>query len=795
MNYKQILINVIFILSSIIAQKSYLDNYNPDSLRYKLSYATRCISPPVIDGKLDDDSWSQAVPVDEFFQIEPIELSKPSENTLVRVLYDDFGLYIAFDNFDSKPNNIRKPLTRRDDYMDGFASSSDWVGFAIDSKNDDFNGNWFAVNAAGVKIDVAISGHEDYDPSWNAVWDAEVHIYESGWSAEFRIPFSVFQFENKENQIWGIEYERHIHRIQETIRWPGNQKSHIGTVSAFGVLLGLKNIPEPKKVELIPYALSSFNKVDNQYDIGADLRYGITSNAVLNATINPDFGQVEADPSVLNLTAYETFYEEKRPFFSEGANFFQHRLQLFHSRRIGNAPGYFSPDSGALEGVSGNTTILGAFKLLGTTTSGINYGLINATTSEELGILVRPDGDKENFVVEPQSNYAVARFEKTIMNKFSRIGIMATDVRRKHSESANVSGLDWKIGLKNNRLFSNGQIVRSTTAQRGNAFRFNIGYTDPVWWSTRFWYGTYDNKFDINDMGYLRRNDLTWTGVMFEARRSEPHGYFLNSSIEFKYKKEWRGDGLTLEDELGLEIWSLLKNYWRFGIDSKIKKPAYNDDDLFRDDRAWVYSTEKFLWNSFWMKSDRRKKLILGFNGGIGYAKMRGKGYFTKFEIDYKPIEPLKISIEASQDLTPSYMQYVDIIDIENTINRIYAKSEQLTNEVEFRVDWTFSPELSLQGYFQPFYADMRYLSYYELISPESMNLQPFDYLTLNDNPDFKWKNRIGTFVFRWEYSPGSTLFLVYNLSEYDYFSASDNSWTSESSNAIVFKLNYWLKI
>ena len=789
------LLVIILSVSGIVANNSYLENFNPDSLRYKISYATRCIDSPSIDGRLDDESWNMAIPVSEFFQLEPIEFGQPSEKTVVRVLYDDQALYISFENFDSEPDKIRKPLTRRDAYMDGFASSADFIGFAIDSKNDDYNGKWFGVNAAGVKIDVNVSGNEEYDRSWDAVWDAAVEVNDRGYTVEVKVPFSVFQFENKIDQVWSISFNRHIHKNQEEVIWPGHRKSHVGTVSSFGVLLGLKDIPEPKKIELIPYALSSLKENENVYNVGTDFRYGLSSNAVLNATVNPDFGQVEADPSVLNLSAYETFYEEKRPFFSEGANFFQHRLQLFHSRRIGNAPGYFSPDSGDLEDVPGNTTILGAFKLLGTTKSGFNYGLINATTNEELGTIINSDGQKEDFVVEPRTNYAVGRVEKSFINKFSRFGIMGTDVRRENAESASVVGLDWKIGLINNRLFSNGQIVRSNTDQAGNAFIFNVGYTDPVWWSTRIWYGTYDNKFEINDLGYLRRNDLTWTGVMLEARRREPWGYFLGSSIEFKYKKEWRGDGLILEDALELETWTLLKNYWRFGFESKIMQPAYNDEDIYRDDRAWAYSTEKFMWNDIWIKSDRRKKLILGFVGGIGNAKLRGKGYFTQLQIDYKPIEPLSISIEASQDLSPTYMQYVDIIDLDNSINRVYAQSEQLTKRVEFRIDWTFSPELSLQGYYQPYYANMKYLKYFELISPETMNLQPFDYLSLYENPDFKWKNRVGTFVLRWEYNPGSTLFLVYNMNEYDYYSASDDSWSSGSSNAIVFKLNYWLKI
>ena len=197
----------------------------------------------------------------------------------------------------------------------------------------------------------------------------------------------------------------------------------------------------------------------------------------------------------------------------------------------------------------------------------------------------------------------------------------------------------------------------------------------------------------------------------------------MNNDIELKYRKEWRGDGLILEDEIELESYSLMKNYWRIGFSSELSLPAYNDDDIFRDDRAWAYSTEKFWFNGIEFKSDRRKKLIFGLGAGVGNGKLRGKGYGTKIKMDYKPIDPLNISIGASQDLSPSYMQYVDIIDVDNSINRVYAKSEQLTKRVEFRMDWTFSPELTLQGYLQPFYADMRYLRFYELMSPKTMEL------------------------------------------------------------------------
>ena len=781
-----------FILFSMIY--SINNDINPDSLRYKVAMASRCEKPPTIDGVLDDLSWEFAIPVDDFLQIEPVEFAQPSEKTIIKILFDDNALYISFNNFDSKPDKIRAPLTRRDAYMDGFNTVSDFVGFAIDSRNDDFNGKWFGVNAAGVKIDVNVSGQEDYDRSWNAVWDAKVSKNDSGWTAEVRVPFSVFQYENKKDMVWGISFNRHIHRSQEEVLWPGRQKSHVGIVSSFGVLEGLNNIPEPKKIEFVPYVLSSNNQSGNQFNLGGDLRYGISSNAVLNATVNPDFGQVEADPSVLNLSAFETFYDEKRPFFSEGANFFKNRLNLFNSRRIGASPGYFEPDSGDLENLSDNTTITGAFKLIGSTNSGINYGFVNANTSEESGKL-SIGGGKEKFIVEPQTSYSVGKIEKSIFNKFSRVGLMYTDVTRKNINAANVLGLDWKIGLLNNRLFSNGQIVRSNTDQTGNGFRFNVGYKNETWWETRFWLGNYDDKFDVNDLGYLRRNNMTWTGLMFKVRRLEPTEAFLGSSLEFKIKKEWGIDDILIEDELSIETWTLLKNYWRFGFNSELKKPAYSDADIFRDDLAWAYATEKFWYNGFWIKSDRRKKIIVSIDAGMGNAKLRGKGYFTELEIDYKPIDPLNVSIEFKRDISPKYMQFVDILDGGDDIIRVYSNSKQVTEQVQLRLDWTFSPDLSFQGYFQPFYASMKYDSFYNLLEPETMNLASYDYLSANDNPDFEIENTVGTFVLRWEYNPGSTIFVVYNINENRYFSVNDNEWSKESNNAVVIKLNYWLKM
>ena len=793
----KVIISGLIILVSVYGQSNYLTDYNPDSLRFKMATAVRCSEAPIIDGDLDDDAWNSALPVDEFFQIDPLELAPPSEKTIAKVLYDDESLYISFRSYDSQPERIKRALVRRDNWMEGFNSNSDWVGFSIDSRNDDYNGYFFAVNASGVKIDVSISGHEEYDSSWDAVWDVAIQINPDGWTAEFGLPFAMFQFDNMQDLVWGVEFLRGIHRVQESLMWPGRPKAVRGSMLPLGVLLGINNIPDPKQLEVIPYTLIGQSTI-TRLDMGLDVRYGLTSNSIMKLTFNPDFGQVEADPSVLNLTAFETFYDEKRPFFSEGAEFFSQRLSLFHSRRIGRAPGYTLPEDGELKDIPEYTTILGAMKVMGNTGSGINYGLIGAVTAEESAVLVSDSTGvqtDEGVVIEPRSNYSIGRFEMPVINDISRIGIMVTDVSRENNPGATVAGMDWSLGFLDNKLFTNGQVVRSDANDiKGNAVRFNLGYIDPVWWSARFWYGYYDNKFDVNDIGYLRRNDMSWIGGRIEFRRQEPWGRFLNNELEIKYRQEWRGDGLVLEREIEIEQDNLFSNYWKVGLFSKIFLPAYNDEDIFRNELAWAYKTELWGYAGPSISTDRRKKIVIDANIGTGYGKNRGQGYRVMLGAEIKPIEPLNIEINAMQDKSPTYMQWVDVVETLNDTARVYANSLLTTNDITMRLNWTFSPDLSLQCFVQPFYANMRYKNYYRLKAPETMELDAYDYLGHFEEPDFRLQNTVGTFVLRWEYRSGSTIFIVYNLNDSKYYSPSDDTWISEEANALYFKLNYWIK-
>ena len=551
---------LIFMLCSTICVAEKLDNINPNQLRFREMVATRTSAPPIIDGIIDDKVWEDAIIENEFVQFKPYNLAVPSERTEARIMYDNDYVYIAVNNYDTEPEKITGRLSRKDRWMEAFGPHSDWVGVAFDSNNDDRTGYWFAVNPAGSRMDVYVSGEgmKAFDSSWDVVWEYKTVLHDKGWSVELKIPVSVFQFDANKNEDWGFQISRHIYRLQEEVHWPGRAKGVNGFVPYYGILKGMDNIPSPKKVEILPYVLSGNNDESNVSSMGLDMKYGLSAQSSLNMTINPDFGQVEADPSILNLTAFETQFEEKRPFFIEGGSFFKNRYKLFHSRRIGQTPGMLVPEEGVIIDSPDATTILGAGKILGETAAGTKYGIIEAVTDEEFGVWEYESGDtviQEKGIIEPRTNYFIGRVEQPVFNNLSTVGVMMTDLRRVEAGYANVMGLDWRLKFLDNALTLKGQIVHSTKdGMSGNGARFNIGYLDPKWWDLNFATGYTDDQYEINDLGFNERNDKWFYGSYGGLRKQDPWGRFLSNHLEYRYFINGRGgDGLTLSKYLSIE--------------------------------------------------------------------------------------------------------------------------------------------------------------------------------------------------------------------------------------------------
>ncbi len=776
-------------------------------LKFKVANAVRTEEPPKIDGDINDEVWSKALLVKEFLQNEPYNLEAPTIETEVRVLYDDDNLYIAYNNIDPNPDKIMARRTRRDDWMAGFEFNSDWVGFGIDSRNDDKTGYWFAVNAAEVQVDVAISGdgYGGFDGTWNAVWDSKVQFNDQGWSVEVRVPFNVFQYSKTKVQEWGVTFQRAHFEKQEEVNWPGRAKGVRGIVPHFGILKGIENIPQPNNVELVPYLLAGQTKTNENEsieNIGLDTRYNLNSNTTLNMTFNPDFGQVEADPSVLNLSAFETRLNERRPFFVQGANFFKSRLNLFNSRRIGRRPGYYKPESGSIIDRPNETTIIGAAKILGETSSGLKYGLINAITDQEYGTVEDEiDGNiqRKKFMIEPYTNYFVGRVEKPVINDLSTIGFMATDLHRKNETTqATVFNADWSLKLMENKLSFTGQVANSITSdQPGHAGRFLLSYRDPVWWEISWWSGYKNKHFDVSDMGYQEKNNNWYSGLRGVIRRDFPKGIFLTQRLEIKLNtggrgKDDRGEALITRKNIELEQDNDFLNYWGMGWDISAAAETFEDDDIYRDSRAVIIKDEAWESINFWFRTDRRKKVMLRPRLNFDRGSLRGLGRRYGLDIILQPTDYINFSMEFSSEHKPGSMQWVGIVEDEKGPNIIYSNVLRKQTNMEFRLNVAFSSKMTFESYYQPFKVQMDYEDYNRLVREKSFDLEPYNY---DKDKDFKIDNRVGTFVFRWEYLPGSLIYAVYNLNDNNYYSYQDGAWNPSKSNSLFIKVDRFFQM
>jgi hypothetical protein len=345
-----------------------------------------------------------------------------------------------------------------------------------------------------------------------------------------------------------------------------------------------------------------------------------------------------------------------------------------------------------------------------------------------------------------------------------------------------------------NALTLKGQIVHSTKdGESGNGARFNIGYLDPKWWDLNVVIGFTDDQYEINDMGFNERNDKWYYGSYGGLRKQDPWGRFLGNFLEYRFFINGRRrDRLTLSKSLSIEQRNELKNYWSFGSELNMQFAAYNDEDTFRDERAWVYQSETEGYGIFWFQTDKRKKLILRPFLGYGRGEYRPWGYRVGLNLRFQPLNNINLMIEGFQDLGTKSMEWVGIEEDSIGANIIYAESASLMNDIQIRFNWTFTPDLTFEAFLQPFTVDIDYKNFYKLMAEKTRDLELYDY---SGDPDFKINNIIGTFVVRWEYRPGSTLFLVYNLHTNNYYSASDDSWYKDTANSLFIKFNYWLQI
>jgi hypothetical protein len=795
----------LFLLDQVLALGQETD---PDTV--KSITAVRANPHAKIDGILDERFWHKAPRSTGFTQYQPDEGQPASESTFVMVAYDDEALYVAVELYDSEPDKIISRLTRRDRYAE-----NDLVNLIIDSHHDHQTAYAFVVSVSGTQRDSYYYNDNWSDDSWDAVWESAARITDWGWTAEIRIPFHCLRFSCEENPVWGFYCSRRIARKGELSRWIYIPESASGFISHFGHIKGLKNLTAPRRLELLPYVVSyektepkSLGNLDGRDffgNFGFDLKYGITSNITLDAAFNPDFGQVEQDETVLNLSTFETWYQEKRPFFLEGFKIFETTFNLFYSRRIGKSPSGWPDNVDYFIDRPSATTILFAGKMSGKTKRGTSIGVIEAVTQSEKAEFMHTDGYSKKEIIEPQANYFAARIMQDVL-KNSTIGVLATAVNQKNSQPAYTGGIDWTLRFQNGDYQYKGQMVASKTGpqQDGWGGWMKIGKEGGEHIRGSISAEYMDLGLNLNHMGFLSRNDFkeAWAWVQYRTTkqwwivRKTWNNLNIGASENFSGVKLTRGGNFNNQIEL-VNFWSLGGGVWQ----------DYDNTYSDRETRGGPPSPIPIGRNWWvWMQTDARKSWQIAPNFEMGDTR---DGQYKSYSLWLTLLPKPNIEISGGPGYytgegVSRWLTYLED-DEGNRSNDIFGEEKMKRFNMTFRATYTFTKDLTLQVYAQPFMAAVDYENFKKLVPPDGYEyVDETVYKQADEKPDFKWKSFNSNLVLRWEYRPGSTLFLVWTqnrdtwkqgVGDFKFKRDWDEMFQTIPGNTFLLKINYWWSI
>ncbi len=847
--------------------------------------AARASSEIVLDGSLTDAAWAAALPVSDFTQREPNEGAPATERTDVRVLYDDHALYIAARMWDRSPDSVRAQLARRDRI-----SNSDRFLVFLDCYRDRRTGFYFGINAAGTLYDGTLYNDDWESDTWDGVWEGRIARDALGWSAELRIPYSQLRFQREKSHRWGINFKREIARRNERdylVRTPSNGS---GFVSRFVDLVGIDEVTPPPRLELLPYVTTRAEYLSHEAEdpfndgarlaagLGGDLKVGIGSNLTLDATVNPDFGQVEVDPAVVNLSDVETFFEERRPFFVEGASIFSFgeggandfwgfnwASPLFlYSRRVGRAPQAELPDDYDYSSVPAGSNILGAAKLSGKTGSW-SLGALNAVTSRERArfSLGQQRWQQE---VEPLTYYGVYRAQKELDAGRHGLGFIGTltarsfdeaHLRSELSSSATTIGIDgwttldpqgmwvisgWtgmsRVGGTPERLRSLQEnsvhyfqrpdadhlgVDSNATSLGGYAARVSINKQKGNWMFNSA-VGVVDPGFEVNDLGFQFRGDQINSHLMFGHKWTRPGRLFRSWRLNFAGFRSYNFGGDVTWTGLFLTGMYELRNFstGRWFV-------AYNPKTL--SDRRTrggplMVNQPGVEWE-FNMDSDPNRRWVYGWGlHGNHYQRGWEESWTAWASLEWKPGARVSVRLEPQVERSRTTAQYVDTFDdplASATYGHryVFADLDQTTVSASVRLNWIFTPRLSLEMYAQPLLSSGRYTGFKGLARPRSYEFNGYpdpgetsdqDRIVVDpdgsgpvtgheiDDPNFSLASLRGNAVLRWEYFPGSTLFLVWTQTRSDTETmgsfrtgrALNRLWGADADNIFMVKISYW---
>jgi len=853
-----------------------------DAYSQQKTYVSRRLEgkPPVIDGLGDDAAWNGSEWGSGFLQREPFEGKEPGGQTSFKIIYDDDNIYVLIRAHDRSPDSIVRRLSRRDEF-DG-----DWVGIQIDSYEDKQTAFSFSVTAAGVKIDEAITNDNNTDGTWNAVWYAKVSADAEGWLTEMRIPLSQLRFAKKAEYHWGVQVMRQIFRKNEFSVWSPMPREKSQWVRLFGTLDGIKGIAPRRDIEILPYVVAKAKSYqedpENPYapgkeimlNGGVDGKIGITNDLTLNFSVNPDFGQVEADPSEVNLTAFESYFSEKRPFFVEGKNIFSFQLtdgdgglsmdNLFYSRRIGHRP-HHDPESADDEYIRTpeETTILGAFKLSGKTKQGWSIGILESFTQKEVAKIGTQNAERTE-AVEPFTNYFLARTTKDFNKGQQIVGAMFTATHRDIQDSqlefltdAAYSGganfttytknRHYELGLKTGFSHVTGsreaitglqessthyfqrpdhdhkKVDTTRTSLTGTGGTVSFSKIGGGKWRFMAWLTWRSPELELNDAGFLRQSDEIQQVLWAQYRILEPFSIFRNIFINMN---QWKGFDYFWAKTYGggnINLNAEFKNSWYMATgmnreDEAITRSALRGGPRMAFPGGWSY------WGEIGSDSRKKVQFSIGHNAFHGDHQHFINQYYG-IGVRYRPSNAVSIRLDPGYSYSRDKLQYVETVDYNNGSRYIMAGLDQHVFSASIRVNINLGPDMTIQYWGQPFlfagnYRDFKYAANTLANNfTERFHLYAGDELSYDaendsfdidenkdgivdysiDNPDFNFFQFRSNLVFRWEFIPGSTMFLVWSqgrtgsneLGDFDFNRGMKDLYRVYPEDVALLKISY----
>jgi hypothetical protein len=848
----------------------------------------RAETAPRIDGVLDDPAWDRVEWSSDFVQREPAEGQPPTGQTAFKILYDDQNLYVAYRAFDPEPGKIGSVLARRDNFP------GDWVEINIDSYHDHRTAFSFTASVSGTQGDEFVSEDgNSWDSNWDPVWEHRARIDDQGWTAEVRIPLSQLRYADNPDQTWGIQVQRRLYRREERSTWQTIPKNESGWVSKFGELRGIQGIKPQRQLELLPYGVAQAERFpkapgnpfadgsSSRISAGLDGKIGVTGDLIMDLTVNPDFGQVEADPSQVNLTAFETVLEEKRPFFIEGKNIFEFRVapsiaygthttdQLFYSRRIGRSPHYRADEDerygGGYVDQPERTSILGATKLTGKTAGGLSIGVLESVTARETAE-VDTGGRRFDVPVEPLTNYFLGRLQQDYRRGDTRIGGLFTAVNRKSEtdelrvlhKAAYTGGLDFfhyladrrfylAINLLGSRVEGSREAIlatqtaparyyqrpdnrrqsvdstRTSLSGHGGSLRFaktagNLEFETGAAWRSP--------GFELNDVGYLRNaneiNQFTWAGYSLR----NPFSVFNQMSVNLNQWLDFEYGGGNLYQAANCNTNASFRNNWSYSASFSRENERISNYELRGGPSIRMPGN---INADLSFNTDERRVL----SGGLGISGSRyddgaGRSRAIQVGATWRPTNAIRVEVTPAYSRNEKGMQYITTTESDGAARYIYGNLDQRTVNVEFRVDYSATPNLTVQYYGAPFISAGKYDGFRRITRSRAADYQDRfemfrDRVRLEegngwyrvdedgngttvyffDNPAFNVRDFNSNLVVRWAYSPGSAIYLVWSQTRSGFlpngdFAARDDMnelFDVQPHNVFLIKVNRWFNL